>query len=243
MAMTIPSSVIHIDSGAFADCLCLRMVEFELPSECWCVSAAAFPNCPLLEPISLPSSVEFIGCDRIDIWTDRFPLVLNGLDFLIQDDCLVRRNGGEVIRYLGSSDTFCVGREIAVLATGSFRNIASLGTLDFEHPSRITHLVHHPFSYSRIRFVTIPKSVRLIGEGCFDSCTELTKVVFESPATIQRIEALAFSECPSLISFTVPSSVSILEDSVWSGCSKLSSGIRYSLTCNEYLRSPFQSLQ
>jgi hypothetical protein len=102
-AISIPSSVTQIQSDVFKNCSCLRVVQFEFPSQCWCIRTSAFKDCPLLEPISLPSSVEFIGCQNFRPSLDRFPFLVNGGNFLIADDCVMRTNGREVIRYLGSS--------------------------------------------------------------------------------------------------------------------------------------------
>jgi hypothetical protein len=184
-AITIPSSVRRIDEDAFADCCLLRVVQFELPSECWCIATTAFDYCSVLEPISLPSSVEFSDCERFDPVRDRFPFFVNSQNFFFQNDCVVRSNGREVIRYLGSSQTFCVNHEITVLAPWRFSDQSSLTTLSFECPSRITHMLHHSFhNCSGVRFVAIPRSVRFIGEQCFSGCTSLGEVVFESPAAV-----------------------------------------------------------
>jgi hypothetical protein len=215
-AITVPRSVKRIDDAAFADCSCLRIVEFELPCQCWRLRVTAFHKCPLLEPIYLPPSIEFIDCEYFDPSRDRFPFLANGGNFLNCDNCLVRANGLEVIRCLGSSQTFRVNRAMTVLGAWSFNKCPSLTTLDFELPSRITHLLSHTFSHCiGLCFVTIPKSVRFIGESCFSGCTGLTGVVFESPSTVQRIEFEAFSNCNNLTSFTVPSSVSTLGNSVF----------------------------
>jgi hypothetical protein len=133
-------------------------------------------------------------------------------------------NGGKLIQCQGSSETFCVSREITILGAGSFSDHSSLRTLTFESPSRVKHLLRYGFFRCRaLRFVIIPKSVCFIGEECFFQCRNLEEVVFESPATVQRIEYGAFSQCFSLISFTVPSSVSTLGNSVFCGCPELSS--------------------
>jgi hypothetical protein len=222
--ITIPSSVKCIGSRALCNCPFLRTVQFELPSQCWHICATAFRDCPLLEPISLPSSVEFIELDRYDQWDKCFPFLVNGHNFLIRDDCLIRANAREILRYLGSSETFCVGRDVTVLGAWSFRKSSPLTTLDFELPSRVTHLLQSSVSECRqLRSVAIPKSVRFIGESCFSTCTRLEKVVFESPARVQMIESSAFFQCHSLTSFTVPSSVSTLGKSVFSYCSQLTS--------------------
>jgi hypothetical protein len=220
--ITIPSSIKRIYNGAFEKCRSLRIVQFELPSQCWRICARAFEGCRLLEPISLPSSVEFIEYPHRNWWTHCFPIAHNSHNFLIRDDCVIR--GRELIRSLGSSETFCVSREITVLGAGSFSEHSSLTTLTFERPSRVTHLLHESFFWrSGLRSIEIPKSVRFIGDFCFSHCAGLTELVFESPASLRRIESGAFSDCISLTSFGMPSSVSSLGDSLFERCKKLSS--------------------
>jgi hypothetical protein len=82
----------------------------------------AFGDCYLVDPISLPSSVEFMEWDGFNWRGDDFPFTLNGHHLVIRDNCLMRTNGRELIRYLGRSETFCVSREITVLGGESFRN-------------------------------------------------------------------------------------------------------------------------
>jgi hypothetical protein len=56
-----------------------------------------------------------MDCDGFDASTGHFPFVVNGQNFLIHDDCLIRTNRCEVVRYLGFSEAFCVNCEITVL--------------------------------------------------------------------------------------------------------------------------------
>jgi hypothetical protein len=220
----VTSNVKRIESAVFEGCLSLRVVQFQLPSQCWRVFTDAFNDCSLLEPISLPSSVEFIVSGGFCQSDDRFPFIVNGHNFMMQHDCLIRASGRELIRYLGFSETFCISRDITVLGAESFSHNSSLRTLDFESAFCITHVLDHSFicCYT-LRFIELPKSVRFIGSECFSFCIELEEVVFESPAIVQRIESLAFSRCGSLTSFTVPSSVSTLGYGVFEGCEALTS--------------------
>jgi hypothetical protein len=154
-AITIPSRVKRIDDAAFKKGHLLRVIQFELPSQFWCISTVTFNFCPLLESISLPLSVEFIE-HAVHI-EDGFVFLIDGLNFLIRDDCLMHTNGREPIRYLDSWQTFCVSREITVLAAESFRKCSSLTTLVFDRPSPITYLPDWCFSYcSGLPFVEIP---------------------------------------------------------------------------------------
>jgi hypothetical protein len=108
-AITIPSSVKRISEVALRGCCWLRLVESELPPECWYIPVMTFRDCPLLEPIALPSLVEFI--EDVSRLADRLPFAVDDHHFLIRDDCLIRANGREVIRYLAVPKLFAlVGR-------------------------------------------------------------------------------------------------------------------------------------
>jgi hypothetical protein len=58
-----------------------------------------------------------------------------------------------------------------------------------------------------------------------DLYSELNEVAFDFPAAIRKIDSSAFVGRSHLPSFTVPSSVSTLEDSVFSSCSELTTVI------------------
>jgi hypothetical protein len=79
IAITIPSSVKRIDRDAFGSYSSLRSVHFELPSACWRICALSFTIYhSRLEPITLPSSVEFIDCEDFFPVDHRFPFIVNG---------------------------------------------------------------------------------------------------------------------------------------------------------------------
>jgi hypothetical protein len=77
----------------------------------------------------------------------------------------------------------------------------------------------------------------MVSKKCFAHCAALTKPVFESLATVQRIDLRAFCNCISLTSFRMPSSLSTLGIS-WM-LRNVICDIRYSITTDEYSRSPF----
>jgi hypothetical protein len=70
--ITIPRNGKQIHNDVEA-CDSLPCVTFELPSQCWYIASDSFQNCDLLEPISVPPSVEFIDTTFAD---SRFNLLL-----------------------------------------------------------------------------------------------------------------------------------------------------------------------
>jgi hypothetical protein len=219
----IPASVIRIHDSAFSECNRLRSVAFELPSHCLSIASLAFKNCRSLDSVFLPPSVEVIdqAFSEPSLHIPRY-YVPDNVNFCVENDCLT--NGRELIQYQGSSDTFCVSRDITTLFPASFVGKSALTTLTFEPQSRLKSLPNYCcFSCLTLCSVSIPRSVRIIGERCFEKCSQLMEVAFEPPSSIHTIKCAAFSHCPLLTDFTFPSSVSTLGSSVFCGCSGLSS--------------------
>lgn len=69
--------------------------------------------------------------------------------------------------------------------------------------------------------VTIPNSVKIIGNGAFEDCIGLTSITI--PDSVKSIGSLAFSNCSSLTSITIPDSVTSIGDYAFLGCSSLTS--------------------
>ena len=78
-------------------------------------------------------------------------------------------------------------------------------------------------SASSITSVYIPKNIESIDSSAFTSCSGLTSVTYEANSKLRIIGDSAFNNCTSLVSFTMPDSVTKLGSSVFTSCSKLES--------------------
>jgi len=74
---------------------------------------------------------------------------------------------------------------------------------------------------SRLTVVTIPESVRDIGEWAFFGCSSLTSI--EIPEGVTSIRENTFSGCSSLKSVKIPENVTRIENSAFSDCRSLTS--------------------
>ena len=74
---------------------------------------------------------------------------------------------------------------------------------------------------SKIKAVTIPNSVKSIGNYAFSNCSLLTKVTI--PNSVTTIEFAAFANCTGMSDLTIGNSVSTIDNKAFSGCSKLTS--------------------
>ncbi len=80
-----------------------------------------------------------------------------------------------------------------------------------------TKLINCP--YSKTSF-DIPESVKIIGNGAFSKCKNMTDITF--PSGLQEIEGWAFSDCIGLTRVVIPSSVTEMGYGVFDGCTALS---------------------
>ena len=76
--------------------------------------------------------------------------------------------------------------------------------------------------FANITLITIPASVEVLCERCFDSCTSLSRVTFAAGSCLKRIEKEAFSGCESLKEIEIPASVEVLCERCFVECKSLS---------------------
>ena len=74
---------------------------------------------------------------------------------------------------------------------------------------------------SALTSIDIPEGVTIIPDRCFYGCSSLESVTL--PSTIKQIKNKAFFGCSSLISIDIPEGVSILPDWCFGKCSRLGS--------------------
>ena len=92
---------------------------------------------------------------------------------------------------------------------------------DLVIPDTVTNIESAFYGCSGLNSVTIPNSVRSIGNSAFAGCSGLTSVTI--PNTVTSIGNYAFSGCSGLSSVTIPNTVTSIGNYAFSGCSGLSS--------------------
>ena len=73
--------------------------------------------------------------------------------------------------------------------------------------------------------ITIPKSVRSIGEYAFYNCYRMNYLALEEGSVLESIGNSAFNSCKQLVSFTLPESVTSVGDGAFNTCNNLTTPV------------------
>lgn len=103
-----------------------------------------------------------------------------------------------------------------------FGNCHNLETFNFGENSTLTELPYGTFlNCYHLNNITLPNTLRTIGESAFESCSGLTSIVI--PASCTKISSNAFRNCINLTSVTFEDITTLKEvhSQAFCGCSKL----------------------
>jgi hypothetical protein len=206
---------VAIEEGAFRWCSGLREVTFAADSKLRYISREAFGGYHL-ERVCLPASV-------IEIDPSAFiPGVWKILQFEKQSHILVHggflfaADSGTVLGQVGSADIFEVPAQFEEIGKNAFRGFVAFAFM-FENGSRLREIGEEAFSESELRAVSVPSSVEILGDRCFENCPLLQKVTFEEPPRLKKIVSRAFARS-RLQSFTIPALTNEIDGSALVQC-------------------------
>jgi hypothetical protein len=77
----------------------------------------------------------------------------------------------------------------------------------FEFPSQLDSIGDGAFAQCGFESLSIPASVRSIGQWCFEACPNLSQVQFAPASKLAQIHSCLFPTCRSLKSVVIPESV------------------------------------
>ena len=170
-----------------------RKERFVVPKSVKRINDNAFYDCKDLSILELPNDLEFIGANVF---------CNNKLDTLFLPDS-VRGIGQNLI-----SDV----NNIVISETNPYYFYEKGLLLNREKT-----VILECNKWNTV--VVVPSTVKEIGDGSFEQCSNLISV--EIPESVEKIKEFAFMECRNLKAINLPLNLEVLSESVFSGCRKL----------------------
>ncbi|MCD8048549.1 MAG: leucine-rich repeat domain-containing protein [Clostridia bacterium] len=206
---SVPSGVKVIAESAFYGNDVLE--EVSIPSGVTSIGSEAFAHCDSLMSITLPSGVisigdgAFCGCWSLESIT--LPTTITSIGEGAFDDTY----------YYDHDDNW---DEDGALYIGKYL-IAGFSVGDYAIKSGTLVIADGALCGCDMTGVTIPSSVKKIGNEAFYGCYAMTSATIKSGVT--SIGDGAFAECYALESITIPSSVKTIGDNAFYGCYAMTS--------------------
>ena len=189
---TIPTGVKEIGAGAFEGSWNLKTIT--IPDGVQSIRTRAFAQLWKLERLTIPASVTEIAVDAFLFIVCPITVAADNTAYCSQNDALYSKNKDTLLYAAG--------------ATGAF-NI----------PNTVVTIEENAFAESTISSVTIPNSVKTIGNWAFSGCVNLRTVTL--PASVTEIGEGVFGGCTNLTSVRIPASVKTIQKWTFEGCEAL----------------------
>ena len=205
-SIIISDTVTTIGASAFNGCSSLNSVT--IPDSVTTIDGSAFKDCDSMTSVLIPDSVTsigknaFNGCSKLASLT--IPNAVTTIGENAFEDTAWYNNQPDGLLYVG---------RIAYKKKGDFPTEEKIkdGTLK---------IADCAFSgCSGMTSVTIPNSVKTIGNKAFEDCDNLTSVTIGNSVT--SIGEFAFNNCISLSSVKIPDSVINIEYGAFANCKSL----------------------
>ena len=218
-SVVIPNTVRIIDKDAFESCSGMNTVS--IPSSVTKIRDEAFAYCRTLTSVVIPNSVDSLG-ERV----------------FYQCDNLISAVIGNSVTAISRSAFSCCERlaaisipaSVTVIDGNAFWSCFALTSIDI--PNSVTTIGDFAFYQCRnLASVVIPSSVTSIGGSAFGSCDNITSIavaqgnaVYDSRNSCNAlIETATNTLIKGCVNTVIPSTITSIGNSAFSGCSGLTS--------------------
>lgn len=210
--ITLPLSIESISSYSFLNCSSLININLEDSVNLQEIGGSAFRGCSSLKSVIIPCNVTEIGT-------------------YVFADCsqlnTIKYNASN-ISYSGSQSLFTFDNsgtsgDLIVIIGNSVKNIPNylfhrslIKEVFFEDNSQLQTIGDYAFASSYyLTNIEFPSTIETIGKFAFNYCSSLTNVDLGHCNSLSVLDVRAFGECESLMSITIPSNVTSIEDAAF----------------------------
>lgn len=231
-SLALPDSLTYIGKSAFAN---TDIREITFPSKLAEIQDAAFKECESLKSVTLPKRLKvmgdeaFYGCTSLktviggdsaeEIGRDTF----FGCPFITEQKTDIKYLGKKwILDYDGTDPVITIPKGIKGIVAGAFDcgvkgnkyNITEVNL-----PEGLTFIGDEAFYHCGIKELTLPGTLKKVGESAFEGCDKLEKVTIAPGMT--KLPFAMFSGCKSLKSIVIPDGVKIIDGICFGGCESL----------------------
>lgn len=244
--LTIPASVLSIGSYAFSGCSSLQSVTFESNSPVDLIDNYTFDGCSSLTSITIPASVTsigeraFNGCNSLQTITFEGDSQLTSIGKEAFCDCsslinlTIPKSVTDIDEYAFFKCTslqtldFEDNSKLTAIVDYVFADCSSLASITI--PSSVNSISNYAFcncgnltsievntgnsTYKSVNNCLIEIATNTLFLGCGAS-------VIPDDGSVTTIGCLAFADCTSLTSITIPSSITCVDDDAFLNCANL----------------------
>jgi hypothetical protein len=219
--VAFPASLIVIEKNAFHYCEHLGEITFAAGSQLKYIRSEAFGESPLTN-IVIPASIAEIDPSAFtgSVWQDyiRFEGVS---PYLIDSNFIPSADSHALFRSFGwfclDGSEMSIASNIEVIAANAFRYSFASSFL-FKSDAQLREIGSGAFCGCPIlKEFTVPESVEILGDRCFESCSEMQAIKFAGSSRLKRIGERAFMGC-SLHSITIPALTEEIDGSAFMDC-------------------------
>ncbi len=211
--MGVATSVIPEDAsvtaiGKYAFYECEGLASVTIPANITTVAEYAFYGAADLKTVVMADSVAeiglcaFTGCKKLESVT-----LSTGLTVI----------GEASFGMCTALKSITIPYGVTTVGTSAFAGCSALETVLF--PSSIERIENDAFAGCGFKILTIPGTVKYVGEGAFAACTGLAQLTL--PANADHIGEYAFSGCIALTKIEIPATIGYIGEGAFYSCTAL----------------------
>ena len=231
--VTLPSTLKTIGTCAFSTCSALT--EITIPEGVTAIGDAAFIDCSKLTTLTLPASLASIGlCAFSDpplatVYYGANEDAWNAMDIAEENTALDLATrfyaDGAIAGTWGSNLRWNLKDGVlTVSGTGDMKSGSAMPWNTYKDTIHtviiedgVTSLPANAFSmYQKLTKLTLPGTLKRIGDGAFATCAALTEVVL--PEGLETIGAAVFIDCGHLTTVHLPATLKTVGDFAFRDC-------------------------
>ena len=212
--LVVEGDVTSIGDDAFRGCINLKNIDLSKASSLEVIKTS-FPVCTGLENVALNEGLKEIGGSAFNTCTSLKSIHIPSTVTAIGGWCFERCTSLSKVTFEAGSqleriavatfagckilETITIPKKVKEIQKDAFNGCGGLKSVTFEPGSELETIGDMVFRDTAISEISIPASVKTIGSYVFrcllDEWSKLTKVIFESPSSLENVPQLTFVGC------------------------------------------------